>query len=153
MKFASEHLWVIPILVIGLVVGCCFAAFFYRRYRHYRKMRSLADAIAFAVQNGAHPMALNMVEVQSSVVFSVPREIVSATREGNWITILFTHPVQRKSLELAILTQYVRTFLPTWANFKLLTTDTDPDQPRALSPAELRRQERIAKFTNIDLPK
>lgn len=153
MKFIQAHLWIVPILVVFLVVVGTVAVFFLRRYWHYRKLRMLADAIAFCVQNATVPQAIDMVERQTSIVFGVPREIVSASREGNWVTILFTHPIHRSNLELAILTQQVRAFLPTWANYKLLTTDVEPNQPRPLSPSEIRRQERIAQFANIDLPK
>mgnify|MGYP003423134213 FL=1 len=116
-----------------------------RRVTHYRKVRTLADAIANAVLlKGSNDVAaFGVIQDRAAVVFGVPRGVVQVSREnGNWIVILFTRPVDTPWHRLFHLSEQARAFLPTWANFKLLTTDEEPRN--SVETAAERRRAKMA---------
>jgi hypothetical protein len=149
MNVLLEHPY---LLLIALLVAVTIA-YFGKRYLHYRKVCNVADAIAFFVESRGvdTTIASESIAHHVAVLFEVPREIVSVTRENsNWVAIVFMLPVERTKLELYTLTMQVRSFLPPWANFKLLTTNEDPPQQKPLSPVEARRQALVKAFVESD---
>ncbi len=115
-----------------------------RRVLHYRKIRLLSSSIARAViSRGINDsIALNAIAESAAMVFGVPREVIRVSRENhNWIIILFTRPTNTDPVRLLYLTEQARAFLPTWANFKLLTTNEEPRS--AESTAEHRKEKML----------
>lgn len=136
MKFA-----IIAVVLILLPI----LLYLTRRVLHYRKIRTLSSSIARAViSRGANDaIAMNAIAESAAMVFGVPREVIRVSRENhNWIIILFTRPTNTDPLRLLYLTEQTRAFLPTWANFKLLTTN---EEPRPAETAADRRKEKMLR--------
>jgi hypothetical protein len=149
MNFLLTYPYLLPAVLLLVAIITYFA----KRFMHYRKVCNVADAIAYCVESRGvdTTVASESIAQHVSVLFEVPREIITVARgNSNWVTIVFVAPVHRSKTELYVLTMQVRSFLPTWANFKLLTTDEDPAPLKALSPAEARRQALLKAFVDID---
>jgi hypothetical protein len=134
-------------IVVALSLLFLLPTLFYltRRVLHYRKIRKLSSSIARAViSRGANDgLTLTAIAESAAMVFGVPREVIRVSRENhNWIVILFTGPTNADPIRLLYLTEQTRAFLPTWANFKLLTTN---EEPRSGESASDRRKERMRR--------